>query len=166
MTRPAFSAVTGNFALLCGLPVVPFAALFAGHLALKGANLFPMIRPFWEYIPEYLCGAVLLSPAAGLFFALAACVLRQTAVRNKEKKDAGKSDYENRTGVRIFIFLIRLFGVTPAYVLAAIVVVFYVIFFPGIRRVSSPYLRHRFRGTMPLSAFSGQSGTFTISRFP
>jgi glycosyltransferase involved in cell wall biosynthesis len=70
--QPAFSAVTGNLILICGLPFVPFAALVAGHFALKGALLFPMLRPFWEYIPEYFAGAVLLSPIVGLAFLLGA----------------------------------------------------------------------------------------------
>jgi glycosyltransferase involved in cell wall biosynthesis len=87
VTRPAFPAVTGNFILLCGLPFIPLISFFTGHLALNAANLFPMVRSFWDAIPEYFCGAVILSPLAGLFFALAACLLKALAGPGKEKAD-------------------------------------------------------------------------------
>jgi len=55
-------------------------------------------------------------------------------------------DYGGRLGYGIFQWVVRLFGVLPAYALLALIAPYYVLFRPSARRSAEPYLRRRFPG--------------------
>ncbi|NQU44958.1 hypothetical protein HQ520_16855 [bacterium] len=53
-------------------------------------------------------------------------------------------DYGGRFGYGFFHILVRLLGVTPAYVFLAFLIPYYVLFRPKARRAAMPYLNRRF----------------------
>lgn len=59
-------------------------------------------------------------------------------------------DYGGKFGYGFFHLLLRLCGVTPAYVFLALIIPYYVLLRPSARRSASYYLRHRFPSHGPL----------------
>ena len=58
-------------------------------------------------------------------------------------------DYGGKLGHAIFHAVIRWLGVTPAYLLLAFIVPYYVLLRPRVRRSAAPYLSRRFPGQGP-----------------
>ncbi len=90
---------------------------------------------------EYLLGSLLVGPALALL--VGALVYAFAAGRRAR---GAAPDYGGRPGHAVFHFLIRRCGVTPAYVLLALLVPYYVLLRPSARRAAAPYLRRRFPG--------------------
>ncbi|MFP4380048.1 MAG: hypothetical protein ACLFUS_06040 [Candidatus Sumerlaeia bacterium] len=70
--------------------------------------------------------------------------MTEPKTRPKPGSERRSPNYGGRLGYGIFEFVLRHFGVIPAYVMLAFVAPYYVIFRYNARKSAAPFLRHRF----------------------
>ncbi len=166
-----------NVSHICAPPFVPALAIEVGFFVRNGRwltdfSVQTLGREIHQRLLDYLIGSMIVGPilalaAGGLVFLLA--WLYQSHVRHRRRTLHGRPgappmadrtsgdhspQYGGRLGHAIFHWWIRRLGVAPSYVLAALIIPYYVAFRPNARRAASPYLKRRFPDLSPLRRFA------------
>lgn len=141
-----------NASHICAPPFVPALAIEIGYYMRHGRFLTELsIQTLGHEAPqrlwEYLIGSLVIGPPLAI---VAGAITYGAAHAWQHRKtmravDAGQPrDYGGHFGHAIFRFIIRVFGVAPAYVLLAFVIPYYALIRSSARRSAQPFLKRRF----------------------